>query len=177
MPDGPGPLRAIIETELGTVTCELFPDVAPIGVANFVGLARGRRPFKDTATNEWVKGRRYYDGIIFHRVIDDFMAQGGDPLGNGFGGPGYEFANEIGDKSHVPGTLSYANTGAPVSNGSQFFIVAEVPADFLDGGYTIFGLCDPISVVQAITEVETNANDKPVEDIHMSKVTITRCAP
>ena len=176
LPEGPGPLRAIIETELGTMTCELFPEVAPIGVANFVGLARGRRAFDRPGAGGWVRGQRYYDGLTFHRVIDDFMAQGGDPLGTGTGGPGYEFINEIAGESHTPGTLSYANAG-PDTNGSQFFIVAEVSADFLDGGYSIFGRCAEIDVVQAITEVPTNASDKPLEDVHMTKVSITRCAP
>jgi len=179
LPAGSGPLRAVIDTELGTVTCELFPDDAPIGVANFVGLARGRRPFKDT-DGHWVKGRHFYDGLLFHRVIDDFVAQGGDPLGTGFGGPGYSFGNEIADKSHVPGTLAYANTGQPNSNGSQFYIVAEVPQPGLDGDYTIFGLCDPVDVVKAITEVPTDGDppagsSKPLEDIHSISVRIERC--
>jgi peptidyl-prolyl cis-trans isomerase A (cyclophilin A) len=173
LPEGPGPLRAVLETELGLITCELHPDLTPMAVANFVGLARGRRPFK--VSGEWIKGRRYYDGLKFHRVIDDFMAQGGDPKGTGFGGPGYEFADEITELSHVPGALSYANSG-PDSNGSQFFIVAETGADFLDGGYTVFGSCAPVDVVEAITEVDTDADDDPIVPIHTITVTITRCA-
>jgi peptidyl-prolyl cis-trans isomerase A (cyclophilin A) len=176
LPEGPGPLRATIATRLGDIVCELFPDAAPNGVANFVGLARGRRPFLDRDTATWVRGRRFYDGLRFHRVIDDFMAQGGDPSGNGTGGPGYEFADEIADLSHVPGTLAYANAG-PDTNGSQFFIVAEEPADFLDGDYTIFGRCAPVDVVQAITEVPTNENDAPQLPLLMDTVRITRCAP
>jgi peptidyl-prolyl cis-trans isomerase A (cyclophilin A) len=179
LPDGPGPLRAIIETDLGTLTCELFPETAPFGVANFVGLARGRRPFEDTAPGvNWIKGRHYYDGLKFHRVIDDFMAQTGDPKGTGFGGPGYAFDNEIGDESHTPGTLSYANSG-PDTNGSQFFIVAETGATFLDGDYVIFGRCAEVDVVKALTEVATSGdpNDTPLEDLHMTSVRITRCAP
>lgn len=178
LPEGPGPLRAILDTDLGSVTCELFPESAPNGVANFVGLARGRRPWRQpTGTKHWVKGKRFYDGLTFHRVINDFVAQGGDPLGTGFGGPGYKFADEIDPMlSHVPGALAYANSG-PNTNGSQFYIVAEVPADFLDGDYVIFGLCDPVSVVQAMTEVMTDANDKPVTPIHLKSVTVTRCAP
>jgi len=172
LPAGPGPLKAIFGTALGEIACELFPEIAPNGVANFVGLARGRRPWKDGAS--WVKGKRYFDGIIFHRVIDDFMAQGGDPLGTGFGGPGYSFADEIGAvESHTGGTLSYANSG-PNTNGSQFFIVAETGATFLDGDYVIFGRCAPLNVVKAITEVETNANDKPLDPIPMT-VRISRC--
>ncbi len=175
LPDGPGPLRAIIDTELGTVTCELFDDIAPIGVASFVGLARGTRPWKDGTT--WVKGHRFYDGLLFHRVIDDFVAQGGDPKGNGLGGPGYSFGNEIATETHSPGTLAYANTGQPNSNGSQFYIVAEVAQPGLDGDYTIFGRCEPVDVVKAMTEVATDGNDKPLEPLHMLSVKITRCAP
>lgn len=190
LPEGPGPLRASIYTDVGPAACgggfgctpkyqmmecELLPEVAPKGVANFVGLARGRRPFKDPMTKHWIKGRRFYDGLIFHRVIDDFVVQGGDPLGTGFGGPGYKFADEIGSESHVPGALAYANSG-PNTNGSQFYVVAEVPATFLDGGYTIFGHCTPLAVPEAITEVRTDADDAPVFPIHMTKITITRCA-
>ncbi len=174
LPEGPGPLRAIIGTSFGDISCQLFPDSAPNGVANFVGLARGRRPFKEGG--DWIKGRRFYDGIIFHRVIDDFMAQGGDPLGSGFGGPGYQFDAEIdASESHTPGTLAYAHAQSINSNGSQFFIVAEMGATGLDGDYVIFGRCQPVDTVKSITEVETDANDKPLVDIPMT-VSITRCA-
>jgi peptidyl-prolyl cis-trans isomerase A (cyclophilin A) len=174
LPEGTGPLRAIFDTDFGTITCELFPEVAPIGVANFVGLARGRRAFLHPETDVWTRGVRYYDGLTFHRVVDDFVAQGGDPLGNGFGGPGYEFVNETANnKSHVPGTLSYANAG-PDTNGSQFFMVAEVEASFLDGGYTIFGLCSEIDVIKTITEVPAT-NEEPNAPIIIHSVTITRC--
>ena len=174
LPDGPGPLRAIIDTDLGTITCTLRPDKAPNGVANFVGLARGVRPWKDPKTKEWVK-RRYYDGLTFHRVIPMFMAQGGDPLGTGTGGPGYKFADEISDLVHEPGTLAYANSG-PNTNGSQFYIT-EVTTDWLDGGYTILGACEPVDVVVALTGVATNSNDKPTTPIHTKTIEITRCAP
>lgn len=174
LPEGPGPLRAILETDLGTLTCELFPEEAPIGVANFVGLARGARPFRDPVTNQWVK-RRFYDGLTFHRVIPGFVAQGGDPLGNGFGGPGYQFDNEIAGLTHVAGTLAYANAG-PDTNGSQFY-VCETPQPQLDSGYTIFGQCEPVSVVADITGVDTDANDKPITPVYLQSVTITRCAP
>jgi peptidyl-prolyl cis-trans isomerase A (cyclophilin A) len=172
LPEGSGPLRAILETSEGTLTCTLSPDKAPNGVANFVGLARGRRPFKDPQSGKWVK-RAYYDGLIFHRVIPGFVAQGGDPLGTGFGGPGYKFADEISDLKHLPGTLAYANSG-PNSNGSQFYI-AEVALPNLDGGYTIFGQCEPVSVVVALTGVATNKDDKPLTDLPINRVTITRC--
>ena len=173
LPEGPGPLRAIFDTDFGTITCELFPEVAPIGVANFVGLARGRRAFLHPETDVWTRGVRFYDGLTIHRVVDDFVAQGGDPLGNGFGGPGYEFVNETADKSHVPGTLSYANAG-PDTNGSQFFMVAELEASFLDGGYTIFGLCSEVDVIKTITEVPAS-NEEPNAPVIIHSVTITRC--
>lgn len=173
LPEGSGPLRAIFDTDFGTITCELFPEVAPIGVANFVGLARGRRAFLHPDTDVWTRGVRFFDGLTFHRVVDDFVAQGGDPLGNGFGGPGYEFVNEIADKSHVPGTLSYANAG-PDTNGSQFFMVAELEASFLDGDYTIFGLCSEVDVIKTITEVPA-VNEEPSTPIIIQSVTITRC--
>ncbi|XXX72999.1 peptidylprolyl isomerase [Sorangium sp. So ce134] len=174
LPEGPGPLRAIIDTDKGEITCELFPEEAPNAVANFVGLARGRRPWKDPATGGWVK-RRFYDGLTFHRVIPEFMAQGGDPLGTGEGWPGYEFDDEISALKHRPGTLAYANAGAN-TNGSQFYIT-EVVTDWLDGGYTIFGQCAPVEVVTAMTHVETDENDKPLVELRLREVTITRCAP
>jgi peptidyl-prolyl cis-trans isomerase A (cyclophilin A) len=174
LPDGPGPLRAVIETEQGTLTCVLRDDKAPKGVANFVGLARGLRPWRDPKTSKWVK-RRFYDGLIFHRVIAGFVAQGGDPLGTGYGGPGYKFADEISDLTHQPGTLAYANSGAN-TNGSQFYI-AEVALPSLDGKYTIFGECTPVDVVVALTHVNTDSNDRPVVLEHMKKISITRCAP
>ncbi len=174
LPAGPGPLRAIIKTSFGDITCELLDTVAPGAVANFVGLARGRRPWLDPVSKKWVK-RHYYDGLIFHRVIPEFMIQGGDPLGKGSGGPGYTILDEVSGLSHDPGTLSYAKTSAPNSQGSQFF-VTEVATPHLDPDFTIFGRCTPISVVTAIAGVPTGAQDKPVDDVVM-QVEITRCAP
>jgi peptidyl-prolyl cis-trans isomerase A (cyclophilin A) len=178
LPEGPGPLRAVFETDLGNVVCALQPEKVPTGVANFVGLARGLRPWKDPATKKWVK-RRFYDGLLFHRVIAGFMAQGGDPLGTGYGGPGYSFAGEIApDLSHVPGTLAYANPGSN-SNGSQFYIT-ETKQTGLDGSYVIFGLCndaESLATVKALTHVMTDAKDRPLSDLHLKSVSITRCAP
>lgn len=174
LPEGPGPLRAIIDTDLGVITCSLNADKAPNGVASFVGLARGQRPWLDPKTGKWVK-RRFYDGLLFHRVIPDFVAQGGDPLGTGSGGPGYKLRDEITDLTHVPGALAYANAG-PDTAGSQFYITETQRSD-LDGNYTVFGLCAPVSVVVALTHVEVDIMDRPVEDLHMKTVSITRCAP
>ena len=174
LPMGPGPLRAIIETDLGTVTCVLHDVEAPIGVANFVGLARGRRAFRDPVTKKWTL-RRFYDGLTFHRVIPGFMAQGGDPIGTGTGGPGYKFVNEIAGLHHNPGTLAYANAGAD-TNGSQFYIT-ETEQPQLDKGYTNFGACTPLDVVPKLTAVPRDANDKPLTPLHMKTIIITRCAP
>ena len=174
LPEGPGPLRAIIDTEMGEITCELYDSEAPTAVANFVGLARGRRPWKDPVTKEWVK-RKFYDGLTFHRIIDDFMSQGGDPLGTGFGGPGYKFDDEVVGLSHVPGVLSYANSG-PNTNGSQFFIT-ETAQTHLDADFTIMGLCGPLDVIAALCAVPTDAKDKPIDPVHTLSVKITRCAP
>ena len=175
LPEGPGPLRAIIDTDMGAVTCSLYPDKAPNGVANFVGLARGQRPSSiNSPCGPWVK-RPFYDGLLFHRVIPGFMAQGGDPIGDGTGGPGYSFNDEISDLSHDAGALAYANSG-PNTNGSQFYIT-ELSNPRLDGGYTIFGQCAPVSVVSALTQVPTDKDDRPLTDLHIKTITITRSAP
>ncbi|MEJ7729705.1 MAG: peptidylprolyl isomerase [Polyangiaceae bacterium] len=177
LPPGPGLMRAVITTDLGVVTCELFPEAAPIGVANFVGLARGTRAWKDPVSKKWVH-RRFYDGLTFHRVIDDFMAQGGDPLGTGTGGPGYKFAGEwLGEKKHVAGAISYANSG-PNTNGSQFFITEVATPHLDDGTFTVFGVCTPLSVIEMLTAVPTSGapKDSPLTPLHMQTVEITRCA-
>jgi peptidyl-prolyl cis-trans isomerase A (cyclophilin A) len=169
------PLSAKIETTEGTFTCELFDKQTPLTVANFVGLVRGLRPFKDKA-GKWVK-KPFYDGLIFHRVIPGFMIQGGDPLGNGTGNPGYKFADEFSPdlKFDKPGLLAMANAG-PTTNGSQFFITEGTPM-YLTGRHTIFGACDPLSLVTKIAAVEKLPGDKPVKDVVMKKVTISRGKP
>ncbi len=176
LPEGPGPLRAIFDTDLGTITCALEADKAPSSVANFVGLARGRRAWKDPVTKQWVR-RRFYDGLKFHRVIAAFMAQGGDPLGTGYGGPGYKIADELVGLKHIPGTLAYANSGAN-TDGSQFYIT-ETAQSQLDQDFTIFGFCTEVDVVTKLTHVPTTGapNDTPLTPLHMKSVTITRCAP
>jgi peptidyl-prolyl cis-trans isomerase A (cyclophilin A) len=169
---GSGPLVAKLETSQGTLTCELYDKQTPITVANFVGLARGLRPFKDK-DGKWVK-RPFYDGLIFHRVIPGFMIQGGDPLGTGIGNPGYKFEDEIVpaltfDK---PGLLAMANAG-PRTNGSQFFVTEGTPT-YLNGRHTIFGKCDPLAVVTKIANVERGPRDKPTTDVVIKHVTISR---
>ena len=142
---GTGQPTAIIETTVGTLTCTLFPDKAPIGVENFIGLAAGTKDWK-TVKGVTKHGVPLYDGTIFHRVIPGFMIQGGDPAGDGTGDPGYKFKNEISTELRFdrPGRLAYANAG-PNTNGSQFFIT-EAAQPHLDGNYTLFGQCDDASV-------------------------------
>jgi peptidyl-prolyl cis-trans isomerase A (cyclophilin A) len=154
---------AIIETSMGTLTCPLFPKAAPIGTANFIGLARGTKNWTDPKTGKAVHGVSLYDNTTFHRVIPEFMIQGGDPAGTGAGQIGIQFKNETSPNLRFDraGRLAYANAG-PDTNGSQFFIT-EVPKDYLDGNYTIFGQCDAASVelVKKIARMPRNAQDKP----------------
>ncbi len=175
---GAGTLMAKIDVEqsgklLGTFSCELFEKQAPKTVANFVGLARGERPFKDPKGGEWVK-RPLYNGLVFHRVISDFMIQGGDPSGNGTGDPGYTFADEFDDslKMDKGGILAMANRG-PGTNGSQFFIT-EKATPWLTGRHTIFGACEPVDLVTKITRVPKGPRDLPNDPVVIKKVTITR---
>ncbi|MGE0399655.1 MAG: peptidylprolyl isomerase [Kofleriaceae bacterium] len=167
---GKGDLIATIKTNVGTVRCQLFADKAPMTVANFVGLATGKKPWIDPKTQKLMKNKPYYDGLIFHRVIPDFMIQGGDPLGQGSGGPGYKFADETSSSDKMaPGTLAMANAG-PATNGSQFFITEGAP-EHLNGKHTIFGTCAPVDVVKKIARVKAT-NDKPDAAVKM-KVTIS----
>src|SRR5277367_1761372 len=171
---GAGP-TAIIETTAGKLSCTLFPDVAPIGVANFIGLSNGTKDWTSPVTHQKKHGVPLYDGTIFHRVIPNFMIQGGDPTGTGTGDPGYEFKNETSPdlKFDRPGRLAYANSG-PDTNGSQFFIT-EVPYPSLNGGYTIFGQCDAASVtlVKQIARMSRDSNDKPYKPVKINHITIT----
>ena len=163
-------LYAQMETNMGNMTIELFEEEAPLTVANFVGLAEGTKENKAKPL-----GTPYYDGIIFHRVIKDFMIQGGDPDGKGTGGPGYDFADEFfSDRKHdKKGILSMANAG-PGTNGSQFFIT-EVPTPWLDGRHTIFGqVIDGLDVIDTIANVKKGAQDRPVEDVVINHVYIIK---
>lgn len=164
-----GQLMAKLETDKGTLDCELWPDKAPLTVANFVGLARGIRPWKNP-NGEWVK-KPLYDGTPFHRIIKGFMIQGGDPKGNGSGDPGYNVPDEIWENAHHDqrGLLCMANRG-PNTNGSQFFIM-DGAATHLDGGYTIFGKCGPDSVIESIASSEVRG-DRAVNPPKIKKVTI-----
>jgi peptidyl-prolyl cis-trans isomerase B (cyclophilin B) len=147
---------AALETNHGTIRVELLDDDAPKTVANFLKLAR----------------EGFYDGVIFHRVIPDFMIQGGDPTGTGSGGPGYQFEDEINDHKVVRGALAMANAG-PNTNGSQFFIVTTEEASWLDGKHTVFGrVTDGMDVVDAISETERDARDRPRSDVVIERVSV-----
>ena len=166
---GKGPLVAEIETDEGKLICDLFDDKAPITVANFVGLARGLRPFK-APDGQWTK-KPAYDGTTFHRVIKGFMIQGGDPNGTGAGEPGYVIPDEIwaGAAHDSRGLLCMANRG-PNTNGQQFFIT-DAAAKHLDGGYTIFGKCGPDAVIEKLASVEVRG-DHSVKPSKIKKVSI-----
>jgi cyclophilin family peptidyl-prolyl cis-trans isomerase len=143
-----------LQTNKGAIEFELFDDDAPKTVENFLKLARDG----------------FYDGVIFHRVIPDFMIQGGDPTGTGRGGPGYQFEDEFNDNKVVRGALAMANAG-PNTNGSQFFIVTAEATPWLDGKHTVFGrVTNGMDVVDEIENVDTDANDKPREDVTIERV-------
>jgi peptidyl-prolyl cis-trans isomerase A (cyclophilin A) len=172
--------KAIFNTTAGQITCTLLPDKAPIAVENFIGLATGTKDWTNPATGAKMHGKRYYDGTVFHRVIPDFMIQGGDPLGNGAGTPGYQFKNEYSDlRFNQPGRLAMANSG-PDTNGSQFFItITKQPLYQLDGKYTIFGQCGNIDVADKIaaapkTYAPNGELSKPVNPVRITKLTIVK---
>ena len=165
---------AIIHTTAGDLHCTLLPKVAPIGVENFIGLANGTKDWTSPISHAKKHGIPLYDGTIFHRVIPEFMIQGGDPAGNGSGDPGYKFKNETSPtvKFDRPGRLAYANAG-PDTNGSQFFIT-EVPQPSLNGGYTIFGQCDDaaVEVVKHIARMARDSNDRPLSAVKITHIEI-----
>jgi peptidyl-prolyl cis-trans isomerase A (cyclophilin A) len=163
---------ATIKTTMGDITARLFKEQAPKTVANFIELATGQKEYIDSKTKEPTKGK-FYDGIIFHRVIPDFMIQTGDPTGTGMGGPGYRFEDEFHPelKHTKPGIFSMANSG-PHSNGSQFFIT-HAPTPWLDNRHSVFGeVVDGMDVVFAIGNAERDRRDKPLETISMTSVEI-----
>jgi len=148
---------ATLNTSKGTIAVELFDDDAPKTVENFRTLA----------------GKGFYEGVIFHRVIPDFMVQGGDPTGTGSGGPGYTFEDEFNERKVVRGALAMANAG-PNTNGSQFFIVTAEACPWLDGKHTVFGqVTDGMDVVDAISGVDTDAGDRPREEVKIESVELS----
>ena len=171
VPNGP---FVVMDTSMGRITCQFYQKQAPKAVANFIGLAEGTKDWTDPVTKKIEHHKPYYDGTIFHRVIPEFMIQGGDPTGTGMGNPGYVFDDEFdpGLNFDRPGRLAMANSG-PNTNGSQFFIT-EQATDFLDQHYTLFGQCDDasVAVVKAIARVPRDANDRPLTPVVLKKVTI-----
>ena len=168
---------AVFDTTVGTLRCKLFEKETPTTVMNFIGLATGTREWKNPVSHVTKKGVPLYDGTIFHRVIPNFMIQGGDPSGTGAGDPGYKFNDEFVSSLHFdrPGRLAMANSG-PNTNGSQFFIT-EVPVPHLDGHHTIFGQCDDASValVKQIARMATDPrNDKPFHPVKINHIKIER---
>lgn len=168
------PPDATFVTSKGQFKVKLMPDHAPITVANFVDLASGNREWKDPRDGRR-KSEPLYDGTVFHRVIEGFMIQGGDPEGTGRGGPGYRFEDEVppgGPKFDRPGLLAMANAG-PSTNGSQFFVtVAKTP--HLSGKHTIFGeVTQGVDVVDAIAAADTDAQDRPTTEIVLERVDVT----
>ena len=165
-------LYAVLDTTLGEITCHLFPDKAPKTIENFVGLAQGTKEFTDPQTRARTK-RPFYDGLIFHRVIPQFMIQGGCPLGSGTGGPGYKFADEFSPdlKFDKPGKLAMANAG-PGTNGSQFFITVAA-TDWLTNHHTIFGeVVKGYDVVEKISKVPRDRGDRPNSPVATNEVRI-----
>ena len=172
-PNGP---TVVMDTSMGRITCQFYEKQAPKAVANFIALAEGTKDWVDPKTGKKQHNKPYYDGTIFHRVIPEFMIQGGDPTGTGMGDPGYAFDDEVDPNLNFdqPGRLAMANSG-PNTNGSQFFIT-EQAYDTLNGHYTLFGQCDESSVlvVKTIARVPRDSNDKPLTPVILKKVTIVR---
>jgi len=168
---------ATFKTSEGTIVARLFENEAPKTVANFIELAEGKREWTHPTTRA-KSSNKLYDGTIFHRVIPDFMIQGGDPAGNGMGGPGYKFEDETKGSPHKfdkPGKLAMANAG-PNTNGSQFFITT-VATEWLTGKHTIFGeVVEGQDVAEKITRLPRGAQDKPKTDVKLESVTIERVA-
>ena len=167
-------LKATLKTNKGDITINLFPNHAPATVENFVGLAEGTKEYTDDAGRS---GEKFYDGLVFHRIISNFMIQGGCPLGQGIGGPGYKFKDEFHPELsfNKPYLLAMANAG-PGTNGSQFFITT-VETPWLNNRHTIFGeVADDASkaVVDAIEAVPTGAMDRPIDPVVIESVEITR---
>ena len=173
--DAAGNPKAVIETTMGTFNCVLFKDKAPVTVENFIGLAEGTKDWTNPVSHAKKHNTPLYDGTIFHRVIPNFMIQGGDPAGNGTGDPGYKFKDEFDSslKFDKGGRLAMANSG-PNTNGSQFFIT-EVPTPHLNGRHTIFGQCEPVSLVTKIAQVPRDpSNDKPFQPVRITHIKIVQ---
>jgi peptidyl-prolyl cis-trans isomerase A (cyclophilin A) len=167
-------LYAVFETSAGKITCQLFPEQAPVTVNNFTELARGSKEFVDVSSGKRQK-RPFYDGLVFHRVIPDFMIQGGCPLGSGTGGPGYKFQDEFlkGLGFDRPGRLAMANSG-PNTNGSQFFITVA-PTEWLNNHHTIFGqVIEGQDVADKISRLSKDHGDRPTTPVLITSLKIVQ---
>jgi peptidyl-prolyl cis-trans isomerase A (cyclophilin A) len=186
LPDSPAPQASalvhpngpivVFDTSMGRITCQFYEKQAPKTVANFIGLAEGTKDWTDPVTHKKMHRKKLYDDTTFHRVIPEFMIQGGDPAGTGMGDPGYQFDDEFDPNLNfdAPGKLAMANSG-PNTDGSQFFIT-EAAYPSLDQHYSLFGQCDDegVQVVKAIARVPRDADDKPLTPVVLRKVTIIR---
>lgn len=164
---------AVLQTSMGEIVCQLFAEEAPITVENFIGLATGKQDWIDPTTGKKVSGKSLYKGTIFHRVIPNFMIQGGDPTGTGRGNPGYRFKDEFNPKlkHNKAGILSMANSG-PNTNGSQFFITLR-PTPWLDNRHSVFGhVVRGQKIVEAIGNVPRNKQDRPLKDVVLENIAI-----
>ncbi len=173
-------LYLTFETNKGAITCKLFEKEAPVTVRTIVGLALGHKSYTDPKTGNKVTSKRFYDGLTFHRVIPEFMIQGGCPLGTGTGAPrgeGFPYQDEFAPtlKFDVPGRLAMANSG-PRTNGSQFFIT-EVPTPHLNNRHTIFGQCENLEVVKAIARMPTSSSNLPSQPVVIERVVVERVGP
>ena len=172
-------LYMTFRTSMGDIHCKLYESEAPLTVRTVVGLALGTKSYVDPSTGKTITGKRFYDGLIFHRVIPSFMIQGGDPLGTGYGdpkGPGFPFKDEFvpSVRFDKPGRLAMANAG-PNTNGGQFFIT-EVATPYLNDQHTIFGQCEDITVVKAIARVPAK-DEMPVTPVVIKSVVVERVGP
>jgi peptidyl-prolyl cis-trans isomerase A (cyclophilin A) len=169
----PKEVMATLKTSMGTIQLKLFAAKAPLTVENFIGLSTGKKAWTDPKTGKEVKNKSLYAGTVFHRIIPDFMIQGGDPLGKGTGGPGYQFADEFSplDSFDKPGILAMANAG-PGTNGSQFFITVK-PTPWLNGKHTLFGeVTKGMDVVNKIVSAERGEMDRPKKDIKIISISV-----
>lgn len=174
VPNGP---FAVLDTTMGRITCQFYQKQAPAAVSNFIGLAAGTKDWNDPTTGKLQRKKPFYDGTVFHRVIPDFMIQGGDPTASGMGGPGYTFRDEFDPNLNFdrPGRLAMANSG-PNTNGSQFFITVA-PTQWLTGNHTIFGeVVEGQGIADKISKVPRGRQDKPNNDVVLNSVTIERVA-
>ena len=172
-------LYMTLETSMGSITCKLFEKEAPVTVRSIVGLALGKKPYIDPRTGQRVSGKRFYDGLTFHRVIPQFMIQGGDLKGDGTGNPGFTIPAEIRKELNfdLPGRLAMARLPNDLNSASSQFFITEVPYPYLNQQYTILGQCENLDVVKAIARVPKDSNDRPKTPVVIKRVVLERVGP